>query len=125
MNFDRIYPVGSLYLTVAATDPAVLFGGTWQRIRDTFLLAAGDTYAAGSTGGEAAHTLTEAEMPAHSHTSHDIAVELHSGGYVVMRSVGFSDQDSTRVSRTAETGGNQPHNNMPPYLAVNVWQRTA
>lgn len=125
VNFDRIYPVGSLYLTVAATDPAVLFGGTWQRIKDTFLLAAGDTYAAGSTGGEAAHTLTEAEMPAHSHTSHDIAVELHSGGYVVMRSVGFSDQDDTRVSRTADSGGNQPHNNMPPYLAVNVWQRTA
>lgn len=121
---DRVYPVGSIYMSVSPADPADLFGGTWQRIEDTFLLAAGSTYAAGTTGGEAAHALTGEEMPAHSHTSHDIAVELHTGGYVVMRSVGFSDQDDTRVSKTAESGGGQAHNNMPPYLAVYMWQRT-
>lgn len=120
---DRTYPVGSLYLTVADVSPADLFGGTWQRIEDTFLLAAGDTYAAGSTGGEAAVSLTAEQNGPHYHTSHDIAVEKYDGGYVVMRSVGFSDQDDTRVSKTAESGAGDPHNNMPPYLAVYVWQR--
>lgn len=46
-----IYPVGSIYLSVNATSPAELFGGTWEQIKDTFLLASGDTYEAGSTGG--------------------------------------------------------------------------
>ena len=48
-----IYPVGSIYMSVNATSPASLFGGTWEQLKDRFLLAAGDTYAAGSTGGEA------------------------------------------------------------------------
>lgn len=48
--FSLVYPVGSVYMSVDAADPAGLFGGTWERIKDTFLLAAGDAYAAGSTG---------------------------------------------------------------------------
>ena len=62
-----IYPVGSIYISVTDTSPAALFGGTWEQLKDKFLLAAGDTYAAGSTGGEAAHKLTNDEMPSHSH----------------------------------------------------------
>ena len=60
---DLVYPVGSIYMSVNSTSPATLFGGTWTQIQDTFLLAAGSTYAAGATGGEATHTLTENEMP--------------------------------------------------------------
>lgn len=62
------HPVGSLYWSREATDPAELFGGVWGRVKDRFILAAGDDYAAGSEGGEAAHTLTLAESPAHTHT---------------------------------------------------------
>lgn len=62
------HPVGSLYWSREATDPAELFGGVWRRVKDKFILAAGDSYAAGSTGGEAEHTLTLAESPAHTHT---------------------------------------------------------
>lgn len=62
-----IYPVGSIYISVTDTSPASLFGGTWEQLKDRFLLAAGDSYAAGSTGGEAQHTLTAGEMPSHSH----------------------------------------------------------
>lgn len=62
-----VYPVGSIYISVTDTSPASLFGGTWERLKDKFLLAAGDSYAAGSTGGEAAHKLTTDEMPVHSH----------------------------------------------------------
>lgn len=56
---DLLYPIGSLYLSTAETDPGTTLGGTWQRIEDRFLLAAGQTYAAGATGGQAALTLTE------------------------------------------------------------------
>lgn len=62
-----VYPVGSIYISVTDTSPASLFGGTWEQLKDKFLLAAGDTYTAGSTGGEAVHTLTANEMPVHSH----------------------------------------------------------
>ena len=62
-----MYPIGSIYRSVKSTDPSELFGGTWQMLKDVFLMAAGDKYAAGSTGGEAEHVLTVEEMPAHSH----------------------------------------------------------
>lgn len=50
-----VYPVGSIYMSVNDTDPSLLFHGTWERIKDRFLLAAGDAYAAGSTGGSQPH----------------------------------------------------------------------
>ena len=63
---DMFYPVGTLYHTTAsAFDPAAAWGGTWERIKDRFLLAAGTAYAGGSTGGEATHKLTAQEMPSH------------------------------------------------------------
>ena len=62
------HPIGSLYWSKYDTDPSELFGGTWEQIKDTFVLAAGDTYEAGTTGGEATHTLTINEMPSHTHT---------------------------------------------------------
>lgn len=62
------HPVGSLYWSAEPDDPAGLFGGIWERVKDRFILAAGDDYAAGAEGGEAMHTLTLAESPAHTHT---------------------------------------------------------
>lgn len=70
---SMVYPVGSIYMSVNSTSPASFLGGTWQRIQDRFLLAAGSTYTAGATGGSATHTpsgtvgdtaLTEAQLPA-------------------------------------------------------------
>ena len=65
---NLIYPIGSIYLSVNSTSPQQLFGGEWEQIKDKFLLSAGDTYSSGSEGGEATHTLTNDEMPAHRHT---------------------------------------------------------
>ena len=62
-----MYPVGSIYLSVSGTDPQTLFGGTWARLEDVFLLAAGAKHAAGSTGGEESHILTEPEIAPHKH----------------------------------------------------------
>jgi microcystin-dependent protein len=55
-------------MSINSTNPTSLFGGTWEQIQNTFLLAAGSSYTAGSTGGEATHTLSTAEMPSHTHT---------------------------------------------------------
>ena len=65
---DLIYPVGAIYMSMNSTEPSTLFGGTWEQIEGKFLLGCDSTYTAGSTGGEATHTLVQSEMPAHTHT---------------------------------------------------------
>lgn len=123
---DKVYPVGSIYMSVNSTNPKTLFGGTWVQIKDRFLLAAGTTYKAGATGGEAAHTLTASEMPSHNH-----AVYYPNAGAADHSAPGnYPDgpSDSTYYaigSYTSSAGGGTAHNNMPPYLAVYVWKRTA
>lgn len=119
---NLIYPIGSIYLSVNSTSPQQLFGGEWEQIKDKFLLSAGDTYSSGSEGGEATHTLTNDEMPAHRHTIYmnDVASD---GEFWGPNNVTPQGKASANVTDTA--GGNQPHNNMPPYIAVYVWKRTA
>jgi hypothetical protein len=60
--------VGAIYKSTVATSPATLFGGTWEQIKDSFLLSAGDTYTAGDTGGSATATLAVENLPRHTHT---------------------------------------------------------
>jgi len=117
---ELVYPVGTLYFSAAEAEPGVLFGfGTWERIRDRFLLAAGEIYEAGSTGGEESHVLTAEEMPEHSHRILFQSGKLAAGS-------DYSRVGGTYQSGVVEsTGGGQAHNNMPPYAAVYVWKRTA
>lgn len=63
VTYDDVYPIGSIYMSTSSTSPASMFGGTWTQIKDRFLLAAGDTYAAGKTDGYATHELTEDQLP--------------------------------------------------------------
>lgn len=114
------YPVGSIYISVNNTNPGEIFGGTWEQLKDTFLLAAGDKYAAGTTGGEEKHTLTVSEMPSHSHGN--------AGSYVDPAGISTSRDRSSGSGTNTHTGyagGGQAHNNMPPYTAVYVWKRIA
>ncbi len=142
---DFIYPVGSIYLTVGNINPNTVFGGTWEQIKDCFLLASGDTYEVGQTGGEATHTLTVAEMPSHTHTigtsgghvhnayfkEHRVPTANYSGtnDYARKSSATYDTvgqvtiTDGAHTHAPANTGGNLSHNNMPPYLTVNVWKR--
>ena len=108
-------------MSVNSESPAQLFGGTWAQLKDMFLLAAGDTYAAGSTGGAAQHTLTVDEMPAHNHGFKMTAKELASGSTFSR----FNDNGTASDNIITETGGGKPFDTMPPYIAVYVWQRTA
>lgn len=118
-----VYPVGSIYRSTASTSPAELFGGTWERIKDRFLLAAGDTYTAGSTGGEAQHTLTVNEIPSHSHAVPSINKWLSPEGGGTDANYSVVSNNNTQASGL--TGGGQAHNNLPPYLAVYIWKRVA
>lgn len=125
---DAIYPVGSIYMSVNNANPGTLFGGTWEQIQDTFLLAAGQTYTAGATGGEAEHTLTVNEMPSH---DHGILSGFGDKNDPTIDSDGFRYEywgGNNREFNNAfisSSGGGAAHNNMPPYLAVYVWKRTA
>jgi len=56
-----ILPIGSIYISLTTDNPSTLFGGTWTRIKDTFLLAAGDIYSLNSTGGASTHNHTTAD----------------------------------------------------------------
>lgn len=66
--FDKIYPIGTLYWSSKPTNPSTLFGGTWKRIKDKFILAAGDNYEVNETGGNETVTLTEKNLPSHTHS---------------------------------------------------------
>ena len=121
---DTVWPVGSLYLSASEISPETLFGGTWQRVKDRFLLAAGDVYAPGETGGEAQHTLTKAEMPAHTH-GYDFTGQSDVTGVTAIRLYDADGRRNEYQGASASAGGGAAHNNMPPYLAVYVWRRTA
>ena len=139
LMWSKIYPVGSIYISTVSTSPSTLFGGTWEQIKDRFLLAAGTTYAAGATGGEEKHTLTEAELPHLEGAIFNFALQ-NKGATVgtsgVFKSriasmwVGYATEGENSDGSVSDYidfsfGDNQPHNNMPPYLAVYVWKRTA
>lgn len=125
----KIYPVGSIYMSVNSAEPSTLFGGTWARIKDAFLLSAGDIYDAGTTGGEATHTLTTEEMPQHRHASgtgySSSTVPDYFGGSTANYGIRSGDKTDASVIWSDYEGNNVAHNNLPPYLAVYVWQRTA
>ena len=130
------FPIG--YGGFFQIDPNTLYSGTkWQQKKDVFILAAGDTYPAGSTGGEAQHALTKEEMPAHRHvqriqvTSLGIASIIEKGtdgqgGYTGTAHV--SQQGWIANAKAIETdtsGSGASHNNMPPYYSMPFWIRTA
>ena len=124
---DIVYPVGSIYMSVNSTSPATLFGGTWERLQDRFLLAAGSAYSAGSTGGASTVTLTAEQIPSHSHSISPAigwpvnadAAEHH------VENWGYSAWPKVpKITSTGNAGGGKAHNNMPPYLAVYMWKRT-
>lgn len=170
-NWLTIYPVGSIYMSVNNVNPSTIFGGTWQQIKDKFLLASGDTYNNGATGGSANNTLEVGNLPSHTHsydkasatdahvlTASEIPSHYHNFTSSYFGNSSEGDQspypytgsgvrvgNTSALGQTTSIGGGQGHshsitnssatsgaagsatpvNNMPPYLAVNVWVRTA
>lgn len=121
--FDLVYPVGSIYMSVNDVNPQTLFGGSWVALEDRFLIGASNTYENGAKGGEATHTLTVTEMPSHRHESS--RRDVYDAGGSGTGLVGYNSSQFSQVGVTSYTGGGQAHNNMPPYLSVYMWKRTA
>lgn len=126
---DFFYPVGSIYISTSSTfNPQTAWGGTWKKTADgRCLIGASDKYPLRSTGGEAEHTLTVNEMPTHRHYSSRVNWynDLQTNGI----SVNIAAKSNLKVdgpyNYTDYAGGSKAHNNMQPYLAVYIWERTA
>lgn len=126
---DKIYPIGSIYMSLNNTNPSDLFGGTWVQLIDTFLYASStvDVDATTYTGGEARHTLTVDEMPNHSHREANSTVIYNDSSSNRFATSGTGTKVSLATDlniNTNGTGGGQSHNNMPPYMKVYMWKRT-
>lgn len=114
-NFDRVdYP--ELYAVLPA---ALIFDadtGSVPDLRETFVLGAGVTISEHDTGGSDEHALTEAELPAHSHLYDKPILNIDIEG------IGVPDPTALGMpfipTWTSGTGGNNAHNNMPPYYAL-------
>ena len=122
---DKVYPVGSIYMSVENTSPASFLGGTWEQLKDRFLLGAGDTYTNGTTGGN-----KDAVVVSHYHhiknnaTGNSVGVGYGNAGYDRIEDVTFNATIGQELiaQTTGESGTNK---NMPPYLVVYMWKRTA
>lgn len=134
---NMIYPVGSIYLSVNNVNPSTIFGGTWEQIKDRFLLGAGDTYTAGATGGSAdavvvEHTHTVENAGQHQHYFSRYSLDIMGGP---SGSNGYKTSSASNNQLT-QNAGDHTHTinnagvsgvgkNMPPYLTVYMWKRTA
>lgn len=113
------------------TSPASFIGGTWEQIKDCFIMAAGDTYPAGSTGGNAIHT----------HELDKLVATIYPGGLYFDYKYVDSDLWESNYTNSVPNGEAPPKqknysngievigrptktsSNMPPYTAKYVWQR--
>jgi hypothetical protein len=140
---SQAFPVGSIFVSAVSTNPATLLGyGTWVAFgagRTLVGIDAGQTEfdVAEETGGAKTHTLTEAEMPVHTHVqnAHSHVQGVNStatgglSGYTADTSTntrvnsGYSTSDSTAVNQNAGSGA--AHNNLQPFIVVYFWKRTA
>ena len=127
--WKTIYPVGSIYISTSQTfNPQTTWGGSWRKTANgRCLIGANNTYPLGSTGGEATHTLTVNEMPAHAHYKArvDWYDDLQTNGIAANTVAQSNLKCDGPNNKTSSTGGSQAHNNMQPYLAVYIWERTA
>lgn len=138
--FNSVYPVGSIYISTSSTSPASFLGGTWQRLYDRMLVGGGNSYSCGATGGAATVALTQAQTPSvtGSITMHQAGVSTNVNAVSGCFSSGLTNDNTNRDGGTKNSGSvsigvinfsnggqNQAHENMPPYLAVYMWQRVA
>lgn len=140
--FNKIYPVGAIYISANDVNPGVLFTGSWARINGRFLIGAGPneentfngfgTYPAGSInftpgefGGEASHVLSINEMPSHNHLfmrNKIFDAEQNTEGGTTRGGNSLLNNMKT-YAYTQNTGDGMAHNNIPPYYVVYIWRR--
>ena len=137
---DAVYPVGSIYMSVKATNPGTLFGGTWVAIAQGRCLVGvntsdNDFKTPEKTGGEKTHKLTIAEMPSHNHhfanefgTNSNQNFILDAAKKNTWGCPLANGTDWTAVAASTSisyTGSSSAHNNLQPYLCVYIFKRTS
>lgn len=148
---DLVYPVGSIYMNTTDVNPATLFGGTWVRYAEgQVLVGASLSTPLGNSGGISSYRLSVDQLPEHTHS---ISIS-ESGGHIHKTrfmndnydnsgggGTGLTrDGSSTYIEHTDQmlSAGQHTHNvtlgttgkgktidNMPPYIVVTIWRRTA
>lgn len=126
------FPVGGVYISASNVTPSTLWPGTtWTRIAaGTFLVSSGGgtsgDYAVGKTGGAASVVLSVLQIPAHKHSYSGWWSAQYAPGGDAKACVAYRNDDLTPGGQGVEyTGGGGAHENRPPYLAVDMWKRTA
>lgn len=129
VTFDTIYPVGSIYMSVNATNPSELFGGTWVawgsgRVPVGVDTSDSDFSTIEKTGGEKTHELSINEMPSHTHANYAkrTNVTINSSGNTII-SCHRSNTGASTGDNIGKTGSNAPHNNLQPYITCYMWKR--
>lgn len=131
VSLQQVYPVGCIYTSTVATNPATVFGfGTWTAFGTGRTLVGFDSGqaefdAVEETGGSKTHTLQITEIPAHTHgmlslTAATGAVASYEHGTVDATSTASAESSAA----TGSTGGGGAHNNLQPYIVVYFWKRT-
>lgn len=144
---NLLFPVGAIYSSTSSTNPGSSLGfGTWtQFAAGRMMMGAGGSFSPGTTGGSndaitVSHTHTASVSdPGHRHGYDDAYfAELPNSGIL---GSGDSDYDNSYVYRTprpntdtvvtgvsvsiASAGSSGTNANLPPYIVVYMWQRTA
>lgn len=133
---EKVYPIGSIYMSVTSLEPGTVFGGTWKQIKDKFLLSAGDSYKAGSTGGNTTHSHDDGSLVAAIGSAFGLANTLAfcAGSTGPLTSHNLRPTytlSATNISATSWShstgvyGDTGQSSSMPPYLTVYMWQRIA
>lgn len=102
---NLVYPVGSIYMSVNSANPGSLFGGTWEKLEDRFLLGASSTYPVGEKKGSATHTLIESEMPKHTHTQVAHTHSTHDGNFFLTSKDNIATNTTKRKIPATDSNG--------------------
>ena len=118
---DTFFPVGHIMLLYSHADPNTMYPGTtWVRIYGAFPWFTDEKGQIGLTGGEREVSLTVQNLPAHDHggtyTNAGTATKTHSW---------LASGGSAMTYEAVSVGDGEPHNNMPPYIQISAWRRTA
>jgi len=89
-------------------------------LTNQFVIGAGNRYPVGRTGGQEQVTLTTQQMPIHNHSNGEFRYLLKSDGNQTMADSNWTvaEPNLAHQGQILNAGGNQPHENMPPYYAL-------
>lgn len=128
---NLIYPVGSIYMSATNTNPGSTLGGTWVawgsgKVPVGIDSTDTDFDTAEKTGGAKTHTLTINEMPKH---THNLKTGARTNAWTEPNyAISYQYQEASVIVSSEgieNTGGNQPHNNLQPYITCYMFKRTA